>query len=88
MRKTLIECTEKPYAFVKKQMSEKRAKPSFLSQSIETIGDDEYMEFVHKWTALSMFTGGADTVSPTPSRQSTLFLPCPNARRSAFSQAH
>lgn len=43
-------------------MREKRAKFSFLSQAIEMIGADEEMEFVHKWTALSMFTGGADTV--------------------------
>lgn len=63
MRKILSDCAEKPYAFVKQQMREKRAKTSFLSQAIETIGADERMEFVHKWTALSLFTGGADTVS-------------------------
>ena len=64
MRQILSDCAEKPYAFVKQQMREKRAKTSFLSQAIETIGtEDEYMEFVHKWTALSLFTGGADTVS-------------------------
>ncbi|KAL1599850.1 hypothetical protein SLS60_007655 [Paraconiothyrium brasiliense] len=72
MRKMLFDCVEKPYAFVKQQMREKRAKTSFLSQAIETIGaDDEYMGFVHKWTALALFTGGADT---TVSSLMTFFL--------------
>ncbi|KAJ4289086.1 hypothetical protein N0V90_011428 [Kalmusia sp. IMI 367209] len=71
MHKILSDCAEKPYAFVKQQMRENRAKTSFLSQAIETIGADEYMEFVHKWTALALFTGGADT---TVSSLMTFFL--------------
>ncbi|KAF1976591.1 cytochrome P450 [Bimuria novae-zelandiae CBS 107.79] len=71
MRQILTDCAEKPYAFVKKQMAENRARTSFLSQAIETQGTDPYMEHVHKWTALSLFTGGADT---TVSSLMTFFL--------------
>jgi hypothetical protein len=63
MNLQLAECTNKPYEFVKQQMREKRHKPSFLSQSIEKIGTDAEMEFVHKWAALALYLGGADTVS-------------------------
>jgi hypothetical protein len=59
----LAKCTNKPYEFVKQQMREERHKPSFLSQSIEKIGTDAEMEFVHKWAALALYLGGADTVS-------------------------
>ena len=62
MADTLRQCVDQPYEFVKQQMREKRHKTSFLSQAIEDIGSDAEMEFVHKWTALSLFTGGADTV--------------------------
>ena len=63
MRQILRDATEKPYAFVKQQMREKRAKTSFLSQAIEAAESNEYMDFLHKWTALMLFVGGADTVS-------------------------
>lgn len=62
MAKNLNQCVNQPYAFVKQQMREKRHKTSFLSQAIEEIGTDPETEFVHKWSALSLFTGGADTV--------------------------
>ncbi|OAG01121.1 cytochrome P450 [Paraphaeosphaeria sporulosa] len=71
MAKILSDCVEKPYAFVKKQMREGRAKTSFLSQVIETEGADERMERIHKWAALSMFAAGADT---TVSSLMTFFL--------------
>ncbi|KAJ6267521.1 cytochrome P450 [Bipolaris maydis] len=45
--------------------------PSFLSQCIATIGTDADMEFIHKWTALALYLGGADT---TVSALSTFFL--------------
>ena len=70
MAATLNQCVEQPYEFVKQQMREERHKISFLSQAIEHIGSDKEMEFVHKWSALSLFTGGADTV----------FHLCPNQR--------
>jgi hypothetical protein len=63
MKDTLNQCVSQPYEFVKQQMREKRHTTSFLSQAIENIGSDAEMEEIHKWTALSLFTGGADTVS-------------------------
>lgn len=59
----LRQCTNQPYEFVKQQMREKKHKTSFLSQAIEDIGADAQMEFIHKWAALSLYLGGADTVS-------------------------
>jgi hypothetical protein len=64
METQLRQCTNQPYEFVKQQMREKRYTPSFLSQCIESIGTDAEMEFIHKWAALSLYLGGADTVSP------------------------
>jgi hypothetical protein len=72
MHNTLKQCVEQPYAFVKQQMREKRNSPSFLSQAIEEMGTDAEMEFVNKWAALSLFTGGADTVSPFSSLSNLL----------------
>ena len=63
MANTLKQCVDQPYAFVKHQMREKRHKTSFLSQAIESIGSDAETEFIHKWSALSLFAAGADTVS-------------------------
>ena len=63
MRETLQQCVEQPYAFVLKQVREKRHKTSFLSQAIENIGADDEMAFIHKWSACSMYAAGADTVS-------------------------
>ncbi|KAF2702973.1 cytochrome P450, partial [Pleomassaria siparia CBS 279.74] len=71
MKDTLSQCVEQPYAFVKQQIREKRHKTSFLSQAIENIGTDAEMEFIHKWAALALFTGGADT---TVSSLMTFFL--------------
>lgn len=62
MAETLRQCVDQPYEFVKQQMREKRHKTSFLSQAIEEIGSDTEMDWVNKWSALSLFTGGADTV--------------------------
>ncbi|CAE7022126.1 hypothetical protein P3342_004979 [Pyrenophora teres f. teres] len=72
MAKQLVRTAEEPYAFVKKQMREKTAKTSFLSQALESIGvDDAETERIHKWSAASMYTGGADT---TVSALMTFFL--------------
>ncbi|KAF2111242.1 cytochrome P450 [Lophiotrema nucula] len=67
----LRQCVDQPYAFVKHQMREKKHKTSFLSQCIQDIGDDAQMEFVHKWAALALYLGGADT---TVSSLMTFFL--------------
>jgi hypothetical protein len=44
-------------------MAEKRHSPSFLSQCIESTGDDAELDFIHKYAAVSLYLGGADTVS-------------------------
>jgi hypothetical protein len=66
----LKQCTNQPYQFVKQQMREKRHAPSFLSQCIESTGTgtDAELEFIHKWAALSLYLGGADTVRPNLAR--------------------
>ncbi|EUC35841.1 hypothetical protein COCCADRAFT_2996 [Bipolaris zeicola 26-R-13] len=71
MAKQLDQCTTRPYEFVKQQMQEKRHTPSFLSQSIESADSTPEMEFYHKWAALALYLGGADT---TVSAISTFFL--------------
>ncbi|KAI4651751.1 hypothetical protein J4E93_001947 [Alternaria ventricosa] len=71
MAKTLIRTAEEPYAFVKWQMQDKKAKTSFLSQAIESLGSDASMEYINKWSAASMYLGGADT---TVSSLMTFFL--------------
>ena len=67
----LKQCVDQPYAFVKHQMREKKHTTSFLSQCIQNIGEDAQMEFVHKWAALALYLGGADT---TVSSLMTFFL--------------
>jgi hypothetical protein len=61
MATQLQQTTEQPYAFVKQQMREGKHKTSFLSQAIESLGSDASMEAIHKWSASSMYLGGADT---------------------------
>jgi cytochrome P450 len=71
MASQLLRTAEEPYAFVKSQMENKTAKTSFLSQAIESLGSDASMEHIHKWSAASMYLGGADT---TVSSLMTFFL--------------
>ncbi|KAL1613275.1 hypothetical protein SLS60_001507 [Paraconiothyrium brasiliense] len=73
MAAQLHQTTEQPYQFVKQQMRENKAKISFLSQAIQNIkGDSDIdMERIHKWSASSMYLGGADT---TVSSLMTFFL--------------
>ncbi|KAJ4358754.1 uncharacterized protein N0V89_003338 [Didymosphaeria variabile] len=74
MAAQLHQTTEQPYQFVKQQMRQNKAKTSFLSQAIENIkgdSDTDDMESVHKWSASSMYLGGADT---TVSSLMTFFL--------------
>ena len=56
----------KPYAFVLDQMSRNAHAPSFLSGLFEKNGIPEpgsEQETTFKWTATTLFGGGADTVS-------------------------
>jgi hypothetical protein len=67
----LIRTAEEPYAFVRSQVLEKKAKTSFLYQAIESLGSDASMDYIHKWSAASMYLGDADT---TVSSLMTFFL--------------
>ncbi|KAF2124167.1 cytochrome P450 [Dothidotthia symphoricarpi CBS 119687] len=71
MAAQLERTSNQPYQFVKKQMRENTHKTSFLSQAIEKIGMDKELEFIHKWSAASLYLGGADT---TVSSLMTFFL--------------
>jgi len=68
-RDTLTELTERPFAFVKHQIAHGKHETSFLSQLLEpgTLDDEE--TFVAKWSALSLYSGGADTVRSSLSRE-------------------
>jgi hypothetical protein len=61
-RATLTDLTERPYAFVKHQMAQGKYEPSLLSQLLESGELDHEETFVAKWSALSLYSGGADTV--------------------------
>ena len=64
-RATLTEVAEKPMRFVRQEMAEKRNEPSYVSDLYDkagaTMGAGE--EDVIRWSAASLYTGGADTVS-------------------------
>ncbi|OOQ83920.1 O-methylsterigmatocystin oxidoreductase [Penicillium brasilianum] len=63
-REQLIGIADRPYAFVKAQMESGKHKPSYLSNIFSTQGVPEpgsEKETIAKWTAASLYTGGADT---------------------------
>jgi hypothetical protein len=64
-RKTLMDLVEKPYAFVRQQMTQGNNEPSYLSKLLENNNGNLSTEedFVAKWSAASLYAGGADTVS-------------------------
>jgi hypothetical protein len=54
-----------PYAFAHRQVEEGKYEPSYLSNLFKTGGlpsQGSEEEMVAKWTAASLYTGGADTV--------------------------
>ncbi|RAL13437.1 cytochrome P450 [Aspergillus homomorphus CBS 101889] len=70
----LLTTVEKPYQFVRQQMQRGKHTPSYVSSLLEgrdlsTLTPEE--EYIIKWTAGSLYTGGADT---TVSVLSTFFL--------------
>ncbi|KAL4902171.1 hypothetical protein BDW74DRAFT_158711 [Aspergillus multicolor] len=74
MKDTLLVAVEKPYQFVLKQMKSGHYSSSYLSNLLsETKGREQTAEEekVNKWTATSVYTGGADT---TVSALSCFFL--------------
>ena len=65
-RGQLLSIADRPYAFVKAQMDSGKYKPSYLSNIFNAHGVPQpgsEKETIAKWTAASLYTGGADTVS-------------------------
>ncbi|KAH7308648.1 putative cytochrome P450 oxidoreductase OrdA-like protein [Stachybotrys elegans] len=67
----LTQVTERPYAFVKHQMAQGAHEASFLSQLLEAGDEDPEEKWTNKWSAMSLYTAGADT---TVSSLSCFFL--------------
>ncbi|KAI8625989.1 cytochrome P450 [Xylariaceae sp. FL1651] len=67
----LLDVAEKPYAFVKYQMGKGTNEASFLSQLIDTEGSNAEEIDINKWSAMSLYSAGADT---TVSAISCFFL--------------
>jgi hypothetical protein len=54
---------EIPFNFVKHQMAQGKHETSFLSRLIETEDSDPEVVDSNKWSSMSLYTAGADTVS-------------------------
>ena len=59
----LKEVADRPYEFVKHQMAKGQQETSFVSQLLEKGDTDVEKNNNIKWAALSLYSGGADTVS-------------------------
>lgn len=59
----LRDVAEKPYAFVKHQRAAGNSQTSFLSRLIEAGEASPAEEHNNKWSAMSLYVAGADTVS-------------------------
>ncbi|KAI5123170.1 hypothetical protein M0805_000871 [Coniferiporia weirii] len=70
-KRTLTELADKPHAFVKQQIAAGTAAPSYTSALLEKGNLSPEEEFVVKWSAASLYSGGADT---TVSSLSCFFL--------------
>ncbi|RMJ16492.1 hypothetical protein CDV36_003782 [Fusarium kuroshium] len=57
----LNDVTEKPYAFVKHQIAQGKDDNSFLSRLLEAGDSTPEEKFTNKWSAMSLYTAGADT---------------------------
>lgn len=63
-KKSAVDFCDRPCQFVKRQMAQNRFDPSFLSR---LLGDTQCEsgsgeESIIKWSAASLYAGGADTV--------------------------
>lgn len=63
-----MDLTHRPVQFVKHEMAEKRHIPSYVSKLYDNlkVSDNAQEEAIIKWTAGSLYTGGADTVLTSP----------------------
>ncbi|KAF8814222.1 cytochrome P450 [Phlegmacium glaucopus] len=62
---TVTNMVEAPYQFVKQQMALGTAKPSFTSRLLEELHITAEQEHEIKWSAQSLYAGGADTTVST-----------------------
>src|SRR5262249_3477299 len=64
-RKTLMDSADKPFEFVKRQMAQRTNKPSYVSKLFAQNDGNLSLEEERsaKWSAVSLYGGGADTVS-------------------------
>ncbi|KAH8113547.1 cytochrome P450 [Phellopilus nigrolimitatus] len=60
-KRTVDELAEKPHEFVKQQMAAGTAIPSYTSALLEKGDLSPEEDFVVKWSATSLYSGGADT---------------------------
>lgn len=60
----LMETVETGYKFVEDQMTAGKTNASYLSRAIESSGGTPEDLHNNKWTAASLFSGGADRVGP------------------------
>jgi len=68
-KKNLDNAADKPYDFVRQRVEAGKHQPSYLANLFKTEGypvRGSEEELVAKWTAASLYTGGADTVGFTP----------------------
>jgi cytochrome P450 len=70
-KSTANELVDKPYGFVKQKMAQGTNVPSYLSKLLQNRIQDSEDDFVAKWSAASLYAGGADT---TVSSISCFFL--------------
>src|SRR2546423_9232207 len=85
---TVTSVVDKPYAFVQDQLRNGTAQPSYLSKLLESSSAPLAHEADHvaRWSAASLYTGGADT---TVSSMSYFFLAMtlyPSVQRKAHAE--
>lgn len=62
-RADFLDAVERPYRFVETQMAEGRENVSYLAKAMATSEDTPEDVHNNMWTAGSIFSGAADTVS-------------------------
>lgn len=74
----LIDMTERPYAFVRNQMAQGEYETSFVSELLDSAtGElDAEGEFLIKWSGMSLYAAGADTVGNEGGRDIIYYLSC------------
>ncbi|KPM39026.1 O-methylsterigmatocystin oxidoreductase [Neonectria ditissima] len=61
MRSDLQDVVDKPYAFVKEQLSQGKRNSSLLSNLLDAGDESEEEKLTNKWSATALYTAGADT---------------------------